>query len=162
VFVPPRGASYDLYRPLDEDDEEACHGAGGGMRALDGIRRCQWRCIPSELRSGTRASRTTRASASHPAHCPYADPKAPLSDPTDRSALLYIFKHTVRFGRPSIPAVVVGKGACAWRATAQASRKAPIAGGRAAAGSMNVRVDTYEWAVGGSDGVLRTGVWARR
>ncbi|KAJ7840276.1 hypothetical protein B0H14DRAFT_3696530 [Mycena olivaceomarginata] len=53
----------------------------------------------------------------------------------------------------------VGKGSCAWKATAQASQKVPIAGGQAAAGLMNVGVDTYEWAVSGSDGMLCTGVW---
>jgi hypothetical protein len=41
VFVPPRGASYNLYGPQDKNDEEACHGTGGGMRALDRIGRCQ-------------------------------------------------------------------------------------------------------------------------
>jgi hypothetical protein len=49
LFVPPRGASYKVNRPQDEDDE-ACHGAGRGMRTLDHIRQCRWKRIPSELR----------------------------------------------------------------------------------------------------------------
>ncbi|KAJ7782595.1 hypothetical protein B0H14DRAFT_3585269 [Mycena olivaceomarginata] len=123
-------------RPQDEDDEEACHGAGGG-RALS--------IASGGVSGGVSPSEST----------------VPLSDPTDRSALLYIFKHTVRFGRPSIRAVVRwGRARVLGRQRRRLRKKRPLAADRRQrSASLNVSVDTYEWTVDGSDGVLRTGVW---
>ncbi|KAJ7782612.1 hypothetical protein B0H14DRAFT_3893870 [Mycena olivaceomarginata] len=169
---------------LDRGISTSSAATGTYTRALSDRSRGRERCMPADKHPMPHAhTDSTPAPPSRSPHPNPARPKAPLSDPADpRRALLS--EHTMRFGRASTaarPAVPIRPCTCHKR-DLDIHMPIQIPGGEGLvrlegdgasfAKSAHCRrtggsgVDEcgrgYEWAVGGSDGVLRTGVggWA--